>query len=347
MADQQLHVLMTGGGAPGAAGIIKCLQQHPGISLVIADKDPAAIGRHIIPSFVQIPSGDDPLFAETLLRVCREKKAGLVLPLVTRELLPLSESKEEFIRQGIAVLVSSKESIELSNDKGACYKYLSEKGIEVPAFHIVTSLPEFKQAATDLGYPEHPFCFKPTRSNGSRGFRVVADSLDESDQLFFEKPWSTHITYPHILEILTAKPFPELLLSEYLPGEEYSVDCLAKEGEAVLIVPRTRERSVNGISVRGCFVHDREIISYCSHIISALGLHGNVGIQVKRSSSGKPLLLEINPRVQGTIVSALGAGVNLPLLAVKQELGWPVWPHETEVAWGTRFARHWTEIFYR
>jgi carbamoyl-phosphate synthase large subunit len=103
---------------------------------------------------------------------------------------------------------------------------------------------------------------------------------------------------------------------------------------------------INGISVQGRFVYDEEVIEYCRQIIRQIGLHGNIGIQLKRSKEGKPLLLEINPRVQGTIVAGLGAGINLPLLAVKQELGLPVTHEEIQVRWGTAFSRFWEEVFY-
>ena len=103
---------------------------------------------------------------------------------------------------------------------------------------------------------------------------------------------------------------------------------------------------MNGISVEGEFVKNESIIDYCKKIISELKLHGNIGLQVKQSAAGKFLLLEINPRVQGTISAALGAGVNLPLLAVKQELGLPVTKEELEVKWGTKFSRYWCEAFY-
>ena len=108
------------------------------------------------------------------------------------------------------------------------------------------------------------------------------------------------------MRILSSKPFPELLVSEYLPGEEYSVDCLARNGEAIIVVPRARKKMINGISVEGEFVEEENIIGYCKQIIHELQLHGNIGIQVKRSVAGKFLILEINPRVQGTISAGLG-----------------------------------------
>ena len=103
---------------------------------------------------------------------------------------------------------------------------------------------------------------------------------------------------------------------------------------------------ISGISVEGIFVKEETIIDYCSQIIKELELHGNIGIQVKKSTAGKFLIVEINPRVQGTIVAGLGAGINLPVLAIKQELGLQISEKELEVRWGTKFSRYWSEVFY-
>src|SRR5439155_4807309 len=111
-------------------------------------------------------------------------------------------------------------------------------------------------------------------------------------------------------------------------------------------LPRLRKKMINGISVEGEFIKEESIINYCTQIIKQVQLHGNIGIQVKRSETGQFLILEINPRVQGTISAALGAGINLPVLGIKQELGLPITTHELQVKWGTRFSRHWSEVFY-
>ena len=170
--------------------------------------------------------------------------------------------------------------------------------------------------------------------------------MNELDLLFNHKPTSTYLSLRDAIRILSSGSFPELLISEYLPGEEYSIDCIARHGHPVLIVPRLRKKMINGISVEGEFIKEEVIISYCEQIITALSLHGNIGIQVKKSSTGQFLILEINPRVQGTISAALGAGVNLPVLAVKQELNLPISSKELEVKWNTKFSRYWNEVFY-
>lgn len=346
LLEKSVTILMTGAGAPGAAGIIFCLQSDPAIQLTVADADENAVGKYLSNSFVQIPKTTDPHFIDALLKICIEKHIQLILPLVTKELFPLSQHKKFFEEKGIRVLISPEKAIAIANNKSFCYRFLKEKGIEIPQFFVVNTVEQFIHAASELGYPEKRFCFKPSLSNGSRGVRIVADNFDETDFLFNHKPYHIYINYSHALAVLSAKQFPELLVSEYLPGQEYSVDCLANHGIAGLIVPRIRNKMINGISVQGEFVYDEAIINYCKQIIEAIGLHGNIGIQIKYSEHHQPLLLEINPRVQGTIVAGLGAGINLPLLAIKQELDWPVEEREVQIKWGTQFSRYWTEVFY-
>ena len=337
---------MTGGGAPGAAGIIRCLKENKSFHITLADANPDAVGRFLCDDFETIPVASDASFITDVLALCLKKEIKIILPLVTKELIPFSKHIKEFEEKGINVLVSPSHSLEIANNKSRLYEFLEWRGIPVPAFRVVESVDQFKTAVEELGYPLKPVCFKPSVSNGSRGFRIVSEQMNELDLLFNYKPTSTYLSLPDSIRILSSGFFPELLISEYLPGEEYSVDCIAKHGQPVLIVPRLRKRMINGISVEGEFVKDDTIISYCIQIITALSLHGNIGIQVKRSATGQFLILEINPRVQGTISAALGAGVNLPELAVKQELNLPISSKELEVKWNTKFSRYWNEVFY-
>jgi carbamoyl-phosphate synthase large subunit len=337
---------MTGAGAPGAAGILHCLSQHPLFTVTAADRNPEAVGRYLANSFQVIPDAGDPAFIDSLLALCREKNIHVVLPLVTRELLVLSRHCGEIELAGAKVIVSPPASLEIANDKSRLYQFLQWRGMDVPDFRVVETIEQFETAAKELGYPQKTICFKPSISNGSRGFRIISHLIDEHQLLFDEKPSSTYISYNDAVRILSTKHFPELLVSEYLAGEEYSVDCLAKQGKSILVVPRTRKKMINGISVEGEFINDAAIISYCTQVIHELQLHGNIGIQVKGSAAGKFLLLEINPRVQGTISAAAGAGVNLPVLAIKQELDLPINADELQVKWGTKFSRYWREVFY-
>ncbi|MDZ4807899.1 MAG: ATP-grasp domain-containing protein [Bacteroidota bacterium] len=346
MTFDKINILMTGGGAPGAAGILKCLQQNKSFHVIAADANPGAVGRYLNKNFETIPLATDPSFMDVMLSLCRKRDIHIILPLVTKELIPLSKHTKEFELAGAKLSVSSTASLEIANNKSRLYEFMQWSGMTVPAFSVVENIEQFKAAVEELGYPEKQVCFKPSVSNGSRGFRIISKQTNELDLLFNHKPASTYLSLQDAIRILSSGVFPELLVSEYLPGEEYSVDCVANHGEPFLVVPRVRKKMINGISVEGEFIKDDSIISYCNQIIHELQLHGNIGIQVKKSAAGQFLILEINPRVQGTISAALGAGVNLPELAVKQELGLPISPNEMQVKWGTKFSRYWDEVFY-
>lgn len=346
MISGQKNILLTGGGAPGAAGILNCLKLEPSFNIIVADADNNAVGKYLAKDFITIPKADDSSFIDSIFTVCRQKNIHAILPLVTKELIPLSQHVEEFARAGIKILVSSFASLEIANNKSRLYEFLQWRGIAVPEYKIVETAEQFERAVTELGYPVKQVCFKPSVSNGSRGFRIVTEKINELDLLFNYKPISTYISFANALRILSSGPFPELLISEYLPGEEYSVDCLCNNGESVLVVPRLRKKMINGISVEGEFANNQNIINYCRNIIKELQLHGNIGIQVKQSTDGEFLILEINPRVQGTISAGLGAGINLPVLALKQALGIPITAAELNVKWGVRFSRYWEEVFY-
>jgi carbamoyl-phosphate synthase large subunit len=265
---------------------------------------------------------------------------------VTRELIPLSNHKPEFELAGTMLPVSPVASLEIANNKSRLYEFMQWRGMPVPAFRIIEKGEQLKDAAEELGYPQKAICFKPSISNGSRGFRIISEKMNELDLLLNFKPGTTYINLNEAIRLLSSGAIPEILVSEYLPGEEYSVDCLAKNGDPVLIIPRLRKKMISGISVQGEIIRNEHIISYCAGIIRELKLHGNIGIQVKASAEGEWLILEINPRVQGTISSTLGAGINLPVLAIKQELGLPIADSEKEIKWGTKFSRYWTEVFY-
>jgi carbamoyl-phosphate synthase large subunit len=346
VSNDTIHILMTGAGAPGAPGILKCLQQDQSFRVHLADADPMAVGRFLGDEFSQVPKGDDPAFTDSLFELCTRLKIKAVLPLVTRELLPLAYAADRFEKAGIKILISPAPSIEIANNKSALYQFLQWRDIPVPAFRVVETIEQFQSAIKELGYPANTVCFKPSISNGSRGFRIISSTVNEAELLFNYKPGNAYASLDDITRILSSAPFPELLVSEYLPGDEYSVDCLSNHGEPGLILPRLRKKMIGGISVQGEFVQDQAITDYCWRIIRELKLHGNTGIQVKKSSKGEWLVLEINPRVQGSIAACLGAGVNLPLVAVRQELGLPVTINEDDIRWGTGFSSYRTEVFY-
>jgi len=343
-SGDDVTILMTGAGAPGASGIIKSLRStdERDIEIIGVDMDPDAYGFALVDTSYTVPEGGDDGYVPRMIDIAQREAVDVILPLTTAELQPLAAARDAF---DATVMVSDADALEIANDKGKLYGFLGEHGFDAtPAYRRVDSEAAFREAVTDLGYPDSPVCFKPPVASGMRGFRVLDDRTDRLTRLLEEKPDSTVTTLDAVLPVLTAaEEFPELAVMEYLPGEEYSVDVLAMGDEVGPVVPRSRARTRAGISFEGAVEQKRELIDAATAISEALGLEYNVNIQFKYDADGRPKVLEINPRVAGTIIMCVGAGANLPYLGVKYALGESIPP--VDIQWGTRMVRYWQELF--
>lgn len=340
------RLLMTGAGAPGASGILRSLECSTlDLGVVGVDMDPDAYGFALVDESYTVPAGTDDAYLERIRELVDREAIDVVLPLTTAELGPLSRAKAEFADHGVAVMVSDPDALETANDKGFLYAFLEERGFDAaPDFERVDSREAFVEAASHLGYPDRPVCFKRPVASGMRGFRVLDPTVDRADILLTEKPHSAVTTLEDVLVVLEeAESFPELVVMEYLPGPEYSVDVVSTGAEVPVVVPRSRERTRAGISFAGTVEENDELIAAAREITATLGLEYNANLQFRYDADGVPKLIEINPRVSGTIVMCTGAGANMPALGVKHALGLD--PDPPEVAWGTSMRRFWQEVF--
>jgi carbamoyl-phosphate synthase large subunit len=106
-----------------------------------------------------------------------------------------------------------------------------------------------------------------------------------------------------------------MLIQEYLPGEEYTVDVLSDlSGAPLLAVPRVRLETKDGISSKGRVLRDPEMERLCLEIARHLNLKGPTCMQLKRDEGGRLKFLEINPRIGGGSMFTTLAGVNIPML---------------------------------
>lgn len=337
-----LTVLVTGSGAPGIAGTLYSLRHNfdgRRITIIGTDVKEDVVGKYLCDRFYRIsrPSTDE--YLPRLLRICKRDGVDVLLPQNTAELSTLAEHKDEFEDLGTMVAVSSKNSIEIANNKHDLLKRAVEVGVPAPKFHLVDNMDDLIRRAEELGWPEKPVVVKPPISNGMRGLRIIDESLDLRSMFFAEKPSGVYVKMNGLREIL-APAFPELLVTEYLAGDEYTVDAL--QAERLTVIPRTRDLIKSGITFNGTVEKNVEIIDYSEKLSKEIGLNYAFGFQFKLDEKGQPKLLESNPRVQGTMVLATFAGANIIYGAVKHALNEDV--PEFHVSWGTRILRYWGGI---
>lgn len=115
--------------------------------------------------------------------------------------------------------------------------------------------------------------------------------------------------------------YPNNLLLEYLPGDEYTIDCFTDKKRNLLFVgPRKRNRITNGISVCTTIVKDPKLFELATKLNNELTFNGSWFFQVKKNNLGEYCLMEISSRFGGSSVIHRLLGVNFSYLNILNEL---------------------------
>lgn len=120
--------------------------------------------------------------------------------------------------------------------------------------------------------------------------------------------------------------YSSYLVTDYLPGEETTVDCLTdNKGNLRYVSPRSRKRLLGGISVCGETENlSSEIKRMAELINSRLHFLGLWYFQVKKGTDGRDYLMEVAARCAGTMCQTRGKGINLPLLSIYTGMGYEI-----------------------
>ncbi len=340
-ARNNLSILITGAGSPSIVGTIESIRQvYPAATLIGVDIDPTAVGQYFVDKFFQISNPQKPNFIEELVNIVKANDVRIIIPQVTKELFVLAEHIQTFNDCSTRVLVNETDSLSILNNKYRLLQACEKAGLTVAKYDVVTSNDALIKSARDFGYPDNRIVVKLPVSNGMRGLRILANDIKKSD-IFYDKPHNIICSLEEFLTYFTEKDFPELLIMEYLPGEEVSVDCLAQDGKMIAALPRIRDKIRMGVTFSGRTIKDQNIIDQCQQIISHLRLSHMIGFQFKYDAQGRPMLLESNPRVQGTMAQATYSGVNVIAGAIELALNGRTSVKQSAIEWGLEFVRYW------
>lgn len=339
-------ILITGAGAPGTRGTVYALRRGAGSSdlhIVGVDTKSDNAGRYLVDTFHIVPNPADESYLHDLLEVCAEESVDVIIPQTTRETDALSRLQHPLLERGIKTMVSNAGAIEIANNKYRLLQECERIGVPFPHYSIARAEEELTAAVHHLGYPEKPVVVKPPLSNGMRGVRVLCEGAWDAKRFLEEKPSGLEVSYAELSSILRrGNRWPELLVTEYLPGAEYTVDLFV--GSCVrAAVPRKRVAIRSGITFESSLDCREDLREFSIRIADSIGLRYAVGFQYKLDAQGTPKILESNPRVQGTMVASVFSGANVIWLSVRELIGdTPTEPLRIEQH--QRFYRFWGGI---
>ena len=342
---RDVTVIITAAGNVFMPGTTACLTKNGErkVRLIGVDMNDDPTLLQMCDAYYPVPRGDDPNYIDTLLEICEKELVEVVLPIMTVELNALARNRARFEAIGTKVSVSGEAALEIANDKIKLFDFMTQHGIPCAEYRAVHSMSEFDEAVKDFGYPQKRVCVKATNGSGSRGFRIIDETRPRFEMYLHEKPNSCYIRLSEMKEILAeAEEFPELMVMEYLPGNEYTVDLLAEKGKVLYCCCRKSLGMDNGIMLNSEVVKNDVVEELSKAVTEGLKLDGNIGFDILEREDGTPFIAECNPRLTAGIPVFRMAGVNLPYLNVKRLLGEHLPECKLEI--GKVVRRRWLEM---
>tara|TARA_B100000315_G_C14581355_1_gene590644 strand:+ start:190 stop:1359 length:1170 start_codon:yes stop_codon:yes gene_type:complete len=249
----------------------------------------------IIPS----PDKNPKDFKIFILDYLRNHKIDLIVP-VRDDITEIVINNQEQLSRYTSFLLPGQNAFNITRDKSETIKLSRELGIPHPKTIITKE--EGHNLELVKGKFDLPILIKPRISSGSRGI-VKINNWDDY-----------HEAYDKIhLE------FPCPMIQEFIPhGGAYGVSMLYKKGRSKASFTHKRIREYppsGGPSTLREGVHYIEIENYSKILLDALKWNGVAMVEYRiNKNTGKPQLMEINPRFWGSLQTAVFSGIDFPYL---------------------------------
>lgn len=274
-------VLVTGAGGPAGVAVIRRLLAL-GHRVVAVDADPCAAGLALASVGIVVPRADDDAFTAALLEAATTHGADALISTVAEELPALAAASADLAAAGVATWLPDADAVEVCCDKGAFADRMREFGVPHPPTATTA-----RRAAKLPG----PWIVKPRTGRGSRGLQFPATAKAAKAALAADG---------------------SLIAQSRLAGREFTADVLVdRDGRLLTVVPRWRDETKAGISVKGTTFDSEAVTEVVAAAIGAVRLTGPANVQGFVGADGSATVVEINPRFSGGLPLTLAAGADL------------------------------------
>ncbi|WP_312469057.1 ATP-grasp domain-containing protein [Neobacillus sp.] len=285
--------------------------------VVAIDCDPTAAALHHADIYEVVPRIDDPEYIHHVKYLCNKYKIRGVISLIDPELPLLASYKEEFEKEGIQMIVSDKDIVDICYDKDKTYKFLQANKIpSIPTYAGIDRVrADLKKCKINF-----PLIVKPKNGSASMGIHIVS-SIEE-------------------LKVSHDK-LQEYIVQPFITGDELGVDCYidfhTKKATNIFIKQKLKMR--DGETDKSISVKDPVLKQMIEKLIDALKPIGPIDIDCFKSSNGY-VISEINPRFGGGYLHAHESGQNFIKNIINNINGNPNRQHESEYAEGTIMVKY-------
>lgn len=281
-----------------------------GIESIIINNNPETVSTDFDTS--------DKLYFEPLTKEClldiieKEKPEGIIVQFGGQTAINLAETLH---KEGVKILGTSIESIDIAEDRDKFLKLLDDLNIPIPEGSTAFSFEEAKVIAARIGYP---VLVRPSYVLGGRAMEIVYNEKSLKEYMDMATGLTTSAKHP-------------ILIDRYINGTEAEVDGIC-DGEEVLIpgilqhIERAGVHSGDSIAVYPPHTLSQKvkdtIADYTMKLAKALKTVGLFNIQFVIDQDEKVYVIEVNPRASRTIpVMSKITGIPMVNVATKLIMG--------------------------
>ncbi|MCD9470815.1 ATP-grasp domain-containing protein [Photobacterium phosphoreum] len=246
-----------------------------------------------------------------LLDYCIKNKIDVIISLFDIDLPILSKNIDLFKNNGIRVVISSSEVIDICNDKWLTYQFLIDNKINTPKTFIDKEL-AIKEIK--LGKLEYPVILKPRWGMGSIGI-YKADNINELE-VFYNKI-KNEILNSYLKYESEESIGSSILIQQCIKGKEYGIEVINDlDTNYVNTLCKIKLAMRSGETDQAMTVNDQSLTAIGEKLSKTLGHIANLDVDCLEEND-EFYVLEMNARFGGQYPFSHLAGANLPLQIIE------------------------------
>ncbi|MBU0471017.1 MAG: ATP-grasp domain-containing protein [Nanoarchaeota archaeon] len=226
-----------------------------------------------------------------------ESTDDILIP-VFKDIYIISKHLDKF-KELVKVPITNYENLQHVHDKWKLYLLAKKMGVRMPVTHRPRNKEELKKLIPKLKFP---LMIKILDSAGGVGVKCVYNK----DELLFQ--------YKKIIEEHKEEP----LIQEYIQGKDYCVTVLFNKGKLKAKMSYLSEKQFpekTGPTILSKTVKEDEMEQMAFKICKKLNWHGVAEFDFrKEKNTGKPYLIECNPRFWASLNQSIKSHVDYPYL---------------------------------
>ena len=272
-----------------------------GLEIVAGDCEKISMGfysKYVHRNFVYPdPNEDEKGFVKSILEFIKIKDVEFIIPIRDKCLLPLLKNRKR-IEKYTKILSPDAKKVSLVDDKSKILDFANRLGISTPIKYDVKNIEDLKKIK------KFPIIIKPAKGSGSRG--LIRCYNQEELIKGYEK---------------CKAEYSDLVIQEMIPLEGKEIGFYALYNyESKLIASSIHERIrsfpiLGGPSTIRISIRNKEIENYGKKILDKLKWVGPAMVEFKVDpKTNTPKLIEINPRLWGSLGLDIASGVDYPVL---------------------------------